>query len=128
MNNWRLISLTNSDYKILAKCLANRLANRLGKVITTIVAEDQVGYIKGRSVAKTLRKIDDVIDFYNLKQRPGMLLALDFRKAFDSISKKLMFTAFRMFGFGNDFPRWVDVLYARTTSSIIYNGWVKKKF
>ena len=40
------MSLTNSDYKLLAKCLALRL----GDVIND-VSGDQVGYIKGRRVS-----------------------------------------------------------------------------
>ena len=84
LQNWRPISLTNTDYKILAKCLANRVC----KVIEKIVSEDQVGYIKGRNISTTLRTIDDIIEYWKLKEKPGILLALDFQKAFDSISKK----------------------------------------
>ena len=40
LNNWRHISLTNSDYKLLAKCLALRLSSVIGEIIN----EDQVGY------------------------------------------------------------------------------------
>ena len=47
LKNWRPISLTNSDYKLLAKCLALRL----GDVINDVVSGDQVGYIKGRRVS-----------------------------------------------------------------------------
>ena len=90
LQNWRPISLTNTDYKILAKCLANRVS----KVITSIISEDQVGYIKGRNVSTTLRTIDDLIEYWNLKDKPGILLALDFQKAFDSMSKNYMITAF----------------------------------
>jgi len=118
LQNWRPISLTNSDYKLLAKCLANRVS----KVIESIISEDQVGYIKGRNVSSTLRTIDDLIEFWNLKDKPGIFLALDFQKAFDSISKKFMLVAFRKFGFGPDLIQWVKVLFANTRSSIIYNG------
>ena len=59
LSNWRPISLTNTDYKILAKCLAKRLSG----VISSIVSEDQVGFIKGRSISSNLRIIDDVIDY-----------------------------------------------------------------
>ena len=124
LNNWRPISLTNTDYKILAKCLANRV----GKVIGKIVSEDQVGYIKGRNVSTTLRTIDDIINMWNLKQRPGILLALDFQKAFDSISKQFMLSAFKKFGFGSDLLQWVKILFTDTKSSIIYNGWVSENF
>ena len=41
LKNWRPISLTNSDYKLLAKCLALRLSS----VIGVIINEDKVGYI-----------------------------------------------------------------------------------
>ena len=50
LKNWRPISLTNSDYKLLAKCLALRL----GDVINDVVSGDQVGYIKGRRVSMIL--------------------------------------------------------------------------
>ena len=124
LNNWRPISLTNTDYKILAKCLANRV----GRVIEKVVSEDQVGYIKGRNVATSLRTIDDIINFWNLKNRPGFLLALDFKKAFDSISKKFMLGAFKTFGFGTDLIQWINVLFKDTRSSIIYNGWISEEF
>ena len=42
LNNWRPISLTNSDYKPLPKSLAIRLSS----VISSIVNEDQVGFLK----------------------------------------------------------------------------------
>ena len=41
LKNWSPISLTNSDYKLLAKCLALRLSS----VIGVIINEDKVGYI-----------------------------------------------------------------------------------
>eukprot|EP00745_Piridium_sociabile_P035677 TRINITY_DN6259_c0_g1_i1.p1 TRINITY_DN6259_c0_g1~~TRINITY_DN6259_c0_g1_i1.p1 ORF type:complete len:106 (+),score=3.96 TRINITY_DN6259_c0_g1_i1:206-523(+) len=56
LKNWRPISLTNSDYKLLAKCLALRL----GDVIHDVVNMDQVGYIKGRRISSLIRLVDDV--------------------------------------------------------------------
>ena len=81
--NWRAISLTNVDYKILAKTLANRLK----RVITTLVHEDQNGYIKGRSTALVLRTIDDIIEHTNHQYIPGAMITIDYSKAFDTISK-----------------------------------------
>ena len=42
LDNWRPLSLLNTDYKILAKLLSIRLQN----VIDTLVSEDQVGFVK----------------------------------------------------------------------------------
>ena len=100
----------------------------MGKFINFIVDEDQVGYIKGRSISCNLRLIDDVIEYLRNKNKPGVLLALDFTKAFDSISKRFMLSAFRRFGFGEQFVKWISVLMANTKSRISYNGWMSESF
>ena len=51
LGNYRPITLTNTDYKILTKALAVRLQN----VIKTIISEDQIGFVKGRNIASHLR-------------------------------------------------------------------------
>ena len=71
LKNWRPISLTNSGYKLLAKCLALRL----GDVIND-VSGDEVGYIKGRRVSMLLRLIDDVTDQLNVRRNQDFCLRL----------------------------------------------------
>ena len=51
INNWRPITLTNVDYKILTKLLARRLKG----VIKKIVHENQSGFIKGRNITTHMR-------------------------------------------------------------------------
>ena len=82
LKNWRPISLTNSDYKLIAKCHALRLNSVIGEIIS----EDQVGYIKGRRVSALLRLIDDVTEQLNVQQKPGLLVTVDYSQAFDRIS------------------------------------------
>lgn len=57
LGNWRPISLTNTYYKILATFLARRLTG----VISDIIHENQVGFIKDRKISTLIRVIDDVI-------------------------------------------------------------------
>ena len=120
LNNWRPITLTNSDYKILAKILALRM----GRVVGELINDDQVGYLKGRNIATVLRTIDDVINYMNNLKQPGYLVALDYSKAFDSISKPLLLTAFDKFGFGPDFKKWVNILIKGAKSCINHGGWL----
>ena len=61
LDNWRPISLLNYDYKIAASVIAQRLQ----KVIPTLISDDQVGYIKGRSITENVRLIEDI--FYYVK-------------------------------------------------------------
>ena len=124
MKNWRPISLTNSDYKLLAKCLALRMNN----VIHSLINPDQVGYIKGRQVSTLLRLTDDVIDQMNIKNKPGILATIDMFHAFDCISKEFMLKTFTTFGFGPVFVSWVELLMKNTRSCVNYAGWLSSHF
>jgi exonuclease III len=119
LDNWRPIS-TNTDYKILAKVLATRLQI----VIKAIISDNQVGYMRGRNIATILRVIDDTIGYLDFNNLPGMILAVDYKKAFDTISKDFVIDVFRIFGFGEQFTQWVKVLMANTESCVNYSGWL----
>ena len=124
LSNWRPITLTNTDYKILAKVLALRMST----VVQKLINEDQVGYLKGRNIATVLRTIDDVINYLNVSGKSGYLLALDYAKAFDSISKDFLLCAFKAFGFGSDFQKWIKVITKSSSSCINYGGWLSESF
>ncbi len=59
LTNYRPISVTCVDYKILAFCLSNRLQS----VIKHIVHPGQVAYIKGRFIGTNIRLIQDILEF-----------------------------------------------------------------
>ena len=124
LGNWRPISLTNFDYKILAKILANRFKG----VISDIIDDDQTAYIRGRNITTILRLIDDVIEYVEVCNKTGAILALDYKKAFDSISKEYLLHCFKIFGFGDDFIRWVETLMSETESAVIHYGWISEFF
>ena len=123
LNNWRPITLMNTDYKLLSKCMALRMS----AVVDTLINEDQVGFMKGRSVANILRLMDDVIENSRTDNTPGAILAIDLKRAFDSISKEFMLTAFRKFGFGESFIAWCKVLMQNAQSCVGYCCWVSEE-
>ena len=53
IENYRPISLTNTDYRILAYVLAFRLQ----KVISSIVGPDQTAYVKNRFIGTNIHLI-----------------------------------------------------------------------
>ena len=55
LKNWRPISLLNTDYKICTKVLANRLK----KVLSVILSEDQTCGVPGRSIYENLFLLRD---------------------------------------------------------------------
>lgn len=64
----------------------------------------------------------DIINETKIRQIPGMILLIDFEKAFDSISWSFMFKALNFFNFGPNIIRWVKSLYTDAKLCVIQNG------
>jgi hypothetical protein len=81
LKNWRPISLLNCDYKILAKVLASRLQ----KVVSGIIHSNQTGYIRGRYIGDNIRTMLDILEITKQQVDPGIMVLIDFEKAFDTL-------------------------------------------
>ena len=118
LENWRPISLTNVDAKIASKVIATRIV----KVLPEIIHSNQTGYVSGRYIGEAARSILDIMDYTKTYDIPGLLLFIDFEKAFDSLEWNFMFKCLEVFGFGPSLIRWVETFYNNITSCIINNG------
>ena len=103
LNNWRPLTLLNTDYKIVTKTISNRIK----KYISNIIKNSQTGFIKGRYIGENIRLIQETIEKLEEEEQPGLLLFADFEKAFDSISHDFMFNCLKCFNFGPDIIKWV---------------------
>jgi len=82
LDNWRPITLLNCSYKIISGVIAKRL----NSVLPSIIHKDQCGFVKNRHMGDCLRKTYDTLNLAMEKKVTGLLLLIDFKKAFDSIS------------------------------------------
>ena len=93
ISNYRPISLTNVDYRILAFVLAKRMQ----RVIDSILSHDQSAYVRNRYMGYNIRLVDDVIEYYERMQKKGIILMADFRKALDSLEWDFMYKSLFFF-------------------------------
>ena len=124
ISNHRPISLTTTDYKIYSKALASRLQRVIHKLIST----DQVGYIKGRNINDHIRFIDDIINYSKIENKSGLLVSLDYRKAFDTVCKRSIIASLNEFNFGPIFTRYVATIINGSEASIKNAGWMSRWF
>ena len=96
LENWRPISLTNVDTKIASKVIATPIV----KVLQEIIHSNQTGYVPGRYIGEAARSIVDIMDYTKTYDIPGLLLFVDFEKAFDSLEWNFMLECLEVFGFG----------------------------
>ena len=124
LKNWRPISLLNVAYKIGSACIANRIKAVLPKLIN----EDQTGFIPGRYIGDNIRTIYDIIAYLEDNQLPGLLVSIDFQKAFDTVNWLFMNNVLNAFGFGKDLCHWISTFYNNIKSYVIVNGKVSTSF
>ena len=124
LKNWRPISLLNTDYKTATKCMAIRLE----KVLPKLINNDQTGYIKNRFIDENIRLISDMIELYEKKDLPGILLFIDFEKAFDCLEWKYLFKVLDLMNFGPMFQKWIHIFYSNISSCVINNGFASNFF
>ena len=124
LQNWRPITLLNVDYKIASKAIANRLEPLLPKLIHP----DQTGFIKGRYIGENIRLISDIMDITLKHKIPGILISLDFQKAFDSLEWPFMQRVLELFNFGASINNWIKVFYTDIESAVMNNGFSTKWF
>ncbi len=124
LTNYRPITLLNNDYKILMKIFANRVK----QILHTIIEPTQAYSVPGREVTDTVCTIRDVVEYLKETGQPGILLALDFNKAFDRVEHQFMFNVLKKVGFGNRFIQWVKLLYSKATGKVKCNGVITDAF
>ena len=124
LNNYRPISLMNTDYKIVAFVFASRMQ----KVICKIVDPDQCAYIKKRYIGCNIRNLIDIYEYCEAENEEGALLNIDYAKAFDSVEHDFIFSTLKMFGFGETFIKWINILYAEPIFRVKNNGWISKPY
>ena len=118
IENWRPISLVNVDTKIMSKVIATRIKN----VLPNIIHHNQTGYVKDRYIGETIRSVFDIMDFTAKESIPGLMIFIDFEKAFDSVEWEFLLYCLKSFNFGPNFIHWVQTFYRNIQSCVINNG------
>ena len=71
---------------VVYKIASSAIANRLKLVLDEIIDKDQTGFLKGRYIGENTRLIYDLMNYIEQNNIPGLLLLIDFEKAFDCVS------------------------------------------
>lgn len=117
LKNYRPISLANTDYRLLTFTLSLCLQ----KVIGSIVGPDQSAYIQSCFIGTNARLINDIMEYFNRFNTIGLILFLDFEKAFDTVEWTFIFETLKSFNFGNSFINWIKTLYYKPTCVVKNN-------
>lgn len=104
------------------------IANRLKLVLPSLIKEEQTGFLAGRYIGENIRLLYDLMFYSEKLGLPGLLLQIDFEKAFDSVAWSFIYKVLDFFNFGHSIIRWIHLFYNRIESCVIVNGHLSEWF
>ncbi|KAJ1700191.1 hypothetical protein LUZ63_008703 [Rhynchospora breviuscula] len=124
LSQYRPISIICYLPKLISKVLSNRMAMFLPELISN----SQTGFVKGRIISENFNTAREIIANIASSGDPGVMLKLDFTKAFDSVTWPFLFNLLQTRGFPTRFIDWIKLLLTSSKSSILMNGTVGPAF
>ena len=122
--SYRPITLLNVDYKLLAKAVSRRL----GPALNTVVDDTQTAFLPERWIGDNVSAHLEEMDYLREVGEPGVIVFLDFEKAFDRVDRAWLGLCLSRLGFGPHMQRWVMLLHANTSARITVNGYFTRTF
>ena len=124
LKNWRPISLISVVYKIISSAIANRIEN----VLDNLVSETQTGFVAGRFIGENSRLIYDILHYTEKENIPGLLMLIDFEKAFDSVSWEFLYATLKLLGFGPKMIKWITLFNTNIIGYVLQCGFLSQSF
>jgi hypothetical protein len=104
--NYRPITLLQVDYKIFTKMLVAKIK----KVVHTFVSPQQLGFVPKRLIGEASHLLKLIQAYLDEVDEEGIILALDWEKAFDRVSWRYYHSALEALEFDPDFRMWAKLL------------------
>jgi len=122
--DYRPISMVGSVYKIIAKILSRRLKH----VVADLIGETQTAFVNGRQVLDGALIANETVNWLQKTKKEGVLLKLDFQKAYDTVNLESLDLVLKEMGFDIKWRQWIKVCTTTASISILVNGTPSKPF
>ena len=122
IENYRPISLLNTDLKILTKVISNRLK----PLLCDILHPSQYAQ-PGKDINMLNSYVRDLLYDMDNSDDDSFFVSVDFKGAFDRVSHSFLFKVLQKIGFSVTFVNFIKALYHSAASIIFVNGHQTKK-
>jgi len=112
------ILLCNSSYKILTKIIANRIK----PLLSSIISENQGGFMQHRNILDNIILVQEVMHSRKEEGEVGMIIKLDMENAFGQVNHSFLFLLMEKLGFSNEFISWIKYCIGSPLVTPLING------
>jgi hypothetical protein len=114
IQQYRPICLLNVSFKIITKILMMRLESCMSRIINKC----QSAFIKGRNIMDGVMILHEIVHDVKVRKKDGVILKLDFEKAYDKISWEFLFEMLKQRGFCESWCKWMREVVSSGTLSV----------
>ncbi|KAJ0454037.1 putative RNA-directed DNA polymerase [Helianthus annuus] len=118
LKDYRPISLVGIINKVISKILANRLK----RVLDSIISPSQSAFISGRYILDGPLIVNEIQNWAKKAKRKIFLLKIDFEKAYDNINWNFLIDILRQMGFSEKWCLWIKGVVSSARASVLVNG------
>jgi hypothetical protein len=117
-DGYRPITLLNTEYKLLAQIMAQRMRH----ILRDQLAKSQYCGVSEESILEAVTTVRDAIAYAETKNLTLCILTLDFQHAFDHISHQCLFHVLHRYGISEWFIERIRASYEKATTAVQING------
>ena len=110
----RPLMLLNSIYKFFSQIISERIRSTLN----FLIHPDQTGFVQGRYIGENTRMIYDILHHCKTNNKQGLLMVVDYSKAFDTMEWDFISKCLRLFNFGDNLINMVMLIRKNSFSKI----------
>jgi hypothetical protein len=104
IQQYRPICMLNVSFKIFTKVLANRISS----LACRIIRPSQTAFLPGRYILEGVVILHETLHELQRKKQKGLILKLDFEKAYDKVNWTFLQQVLRMKGFSGKWCKWIE--------------------
>ncbi|XP_024969730.1 uncharacterized protein LOC112509090 [Cynara cardunculus var. scolymus] len=119
-----MINLIGCVCKIVSKLLADRLK----RVLDTIIGKEQSAFIKGQCILDGPLIVNETISWARKAKRKVLIFKADFEKAFDNLNWDFLDEVICQMEFSNTWRKWTRGIFSNAIVSILVNGSPTEEF
>ena len=124
IQQFRPICLLNCLYKLITKVLALRLE----KVASRLILTTQSAFLKNRNIMNGVLALHEILHETKRRKEIGVILKLDFEKAYDKVNWAFLFDTLKLSGFYEKWCTWMQQVVTGGTVSVKLNDKVGPYF
>ncbi|WVZ67109.1 hypothetical protein U9M48_016236 [Paspalum notatum var. saurae] len=118
------ICLLNVSFKIFTKVTCNRL----DRVANNIIRPTQTAFMSGRYIMEGVVILHETLHEMHRKKLDGVILKLDFEKAYDKVKWSFLQQTLRMKGFSSKWCNWIHQMVTNGCVEVKVNDNVREFF